>query len=263
MTRFQHTVAVAPVPRRWFELCAVMLHDLAESLETQGARLRLPDGRLLPDLLLAEGRHLQPGARYCPESDEDGEPDIDQALTVLFWDRQRETALELLTLDDDADRPGRMACTLRLTSAERPRKASLSAKFQTGGGRWTKYASGSGRLHLDLGKWWSSVERHGRPSATPLTGTLDHALAHATVTVVPRPAGDGRWRVTVKVRVKGRSFARVLLPIAMAVTGLRVRKAFAEALDDAAKQWNAQVPGLVRKDMEQLRSELVARVPST
>ncbi|GAB2958467.1 hypothetical protein GCM10023080_017800 [Streptomyces pseudoechinosporeus] len=258
MARFQHTVILTPVPRRWFESCVVMLHDLAESLEDDGARLRLPDGRPLPELLLTEGRHLQPGARYRHESDDaDGEPDPDAALTVLAWDRRRETALEIVTLDDDPHNPTHAACALRLTSAERPREAKLSGKVRASGGRWTKYTSGSGRLHLDLGKWWPSAAGSGRPTATPLTGTLSHALIHATVKVVPLPTDDGRWLLTVKVRVRGRSFARPLLPLTMAVIGRRVRGTFAEALDEAAEEWNRQVPVLVRKDMERVRLELV------
>ncbi|MGP4052705.1 hypothetical protein [Streptomyces sp. 2A115] len=257
MARFQHTVTLAPVPRRWFESCVVTLHDLAESIEADGARLRLPDGRRLPELLLTEGSHLRPGARYHPENDDGSGPDIDQTLTILAWDRKRETALELVTLDDELDGPGHMACTLRLTSAERPSDAKLSVKLETGGGRWTKYAEGSGRLHLDLGKWWASAAGSGRRTTAPVTAKLDHALARATVAAVPRPAGDGCWRVTVTMRVTGRSFVRLLLPLAMTVMGRRARGAFAKALDDAAKQWNDQVPELVRKDMEQLPLELV------
>jgi hypothetical protein len=85
---------------------------------------------------------------------------------------------------------------------------------------------------------------------------VTHALARATVTAVPRPAPDGRWRVTVKARLKGRSFARPLLPVVMAVVGRRAHRAFAEALDSAAEQWNAQAPGLVHKEGELLRAEL-------
>ncbi|WP_328769848.1 hypothetical protein [Streptomyces sp. NBC_00286] len=258
MARFQHTVTLAPVPRRWFESCVVMLHDLAESLEEDGVRLRLPDGRPLPELLLAEGSHLRPGARYRHESgDADGEPDPDAALTVLAWDRRRETVLEIVTLDSNPHNATHAVCTLRLTSAERPRDAEVSGEMRTSGGSWTKYTSGSGRLHLDLRKWWPSAAGSGRLTAPPLIGTLDHPLTHATVKVVPRLAQDGQWRVTVKVRVKGRSFARLLLPVAMAVAGRRVRAAFAEALDHAAESWNGQVPVLVRKDMELLRLELI------
>ncbi|WP_405954893.1 hypothetical protein [Streptomyces phaeochromogenes] len=263
MARFQHTVTLAPVPRRWFESCVVALHDLAEGIEAEGARLRLPDGRRLPELLLAQGAHLRPGARYHPENDDGSGPDIDQTLTILAWDRKRETALELVTLDDDPGGPGHMACTLRLTSAERPREARFAVKVQAGGGSWTKYAGGSGRLHLDLGKWWSQAAGRGRQRATPLTGRLDHALARATVTAVARPAGDGRWRVTVTVRVRGRSFARPLFPLAMTFMGRRARGTFSTALDDAAKQWNDQVPELLRKDMEQLPQELVESLFAT
>ncbi|XKK61710.1 hypothetical protein HFP71_01930 [Streptomyces sp. ARC32] len=55
MARFQHTVILAPVPRRWFESCVATLHDLAEDTDAEGACLRLPDGRPLPGLVLARG----------------------------------------------------------------------------------------------------------------------------------------------------------------------------------------------------------------
>ncbi|MFE5602073.1 hypothetical protein ACFQ8O_23150 [Streptomyces coelicoflavus] len=256
MARFQHTVSLAPVPRRWFESCVATLHDLAEDTDAEGAFLRLPDGRPLPGLVLAQGRHLRPGARYRPVNEKNGEPDADQCVTVLAWDRRRETALEVVTVDDDPDRPARLDCALGLTSAERPREARLSATLRSSGGKGATYLGGTARAHLDLGGWWQAAGHGRRPSRAPLSGTLTHALARVTVTVVPRPAPDGRWRVTVKARVRGRSVARPLLPLAAAVLGGRARRACAEALDRAAAAWNAQVPELVRKDGERLRAEL-------
>ncbi|WP_121745361.1 hypothetical protein [Streptomyces sp. E2N166] len=257
MARFEHTVTLAPVSRRWFESCVTALHDLAEGLDVEGACLRLPDGRPLPGLLLSEGRHLRPGARYRPVNEEDGRPDAGQAVTVLAWDRHRETALEAVTLDDDPSHPARLTCVLRLVSAARPRAAWFSATLRSDGDTRAKYLGGTVRLHLDLGGWWPSAAGRGRrPLAVPLSGTLTHALARATVTVVPRPAPDGQWRVTVKARVKGRSFARPLLPVAMAVMGRRAHQTFAEALDDVAREWNGRLPALVRKEGEELRAEL-------
>jgi hypothetical protein len=258
MARFQYTVTLAPVPRRWFESCVVALHDLAESLEAEGERLALPDGRHVPDVFLAEGGHLRQGARYHPEKDDGGGPDSDRTLTVLAWDRRRETAVEVVTLDDDPDGLGHMACAFRLTSAERPREVRVSAKLRAGGGKGTKYAEGGARVHVDLDKWWRTAAGEGRPASTPVTGRLDHALARARATAVARPAGDGRWRVTVRVRVKGRSFMRPLLPIAMVAFGRRARAAFAEALDRAARQWNDRVPELVRTDPRELPREIIA-----
>ncbi|WP_415942914.1 hypothetical protein [Streptomyces sp. 067-1] len=256
MARFQHTVILAPVPRRWFESCVATLHDLAEDTDAEGVCLRLPDGRPLPGLVLAQGRHLTPGARYRPVNEKDGEPDADQCVTVLAWDRRRETALEVVTVDDDPDRPARLDCALGLTSAERPREVRLSATLRPSGGKGATYLGGTARAHLDLGGWWQATGDGRRPSRAPLSGTLTHALARVTVTVVPRPAPDGRWRVTVRARVTGRSVARPLLPLAAAVLGARARRACAEALDRAAATWNAQVPELVRKDGERLRAEL-------
>ncbi|WP_399894231.1 hypothetical protein ACGH7X_36935 [Streptomyces sp. BBFR51] len=257
MARFQHTVTLAPVPRRWLESCVAALHDLAEGTDAGGAGLRLSDGRPLPGLVLAQGRHLRPGAQYRPVNGKDGEADADQSVTVLAWDRHRETALEVVTLDDDPAHRGQLVCVLRLTSAARPRQASLSTTLGPSGGKRAKYLGGSGQLHLDLDRWWSRAASHRpAPSRAPLSGTLTHTLARVTVTVVPRRAPDGRWQVTVKARARGRSFARPLVPVATAVLGRRARRAFAEALDRAAAAWNAQVPALVRKEGEQLGAEL-------
>ncbi|MFJ3361222.1 hypothetical protein [Streptomyces anthocyanicus] len=256
MARFQHTVTLAPVPRRWFESCVAALHDLAEGTDAEGGRLTLPDGRPLPGLVLAEGRHPEPGARYRPVNEEDGEPDADQCLTVLARDRRGETALEVVTHDDDPDHPARLVCALGLTSVERPREAWLTATLHSAGGKRAKYLGGTGRLSLDLGRWWQATSHGRHPARAPLGGTLTHALVRVSVTVVPRPAPDGRWRVTVKARIRGRSFARPLLPLAAAVLGRRARRAGAEALERAAVAWNAPVPALVRKDGERLSAEL-------
>ncbi|CAM5434042.1 putative protein OS=Streptomyces tendae OX=1932 GN=GUR47_05500 PE=4 SV=1 [Streptomyces tendae] len=256
MARFQHTVTLVPVPRRWWESCVAALYDLAEGTDAEEGRLRLPDGRPLPGVVLARGRHLAPGAQYRPVREEDGEPDADQCLTVVSWDRRRETALEVVTLDDDPAHPVRLVCALGLTSAERPRAAWLSATLRPSGDSWAKYLGGTGRLHIDLGRWWQATSPGRPPSRAPLSGTLTHVLARVSVTVVPRPAPDGRWRVTVRARVRGRSFARPLLPLATAVLGRRARRACADALERAAAAWNAQVPELVRKDGERLGAEL-------
>ncbi|MCF2434816.1 hypothetical protein LV779_08940 [Streptomyces thinghirensis] len=133
MARFEHTVTLAPVPRRWFESCVTALHDLAEDLGVEGACLRLPDGRLLPGLVLSEGRHLRPGARYRPVNEEDGRPDAGQAVTVLAWDRHRETALEAVTLRRRPGTPGPVDLRTRLVSAARPREVWFSATLRTGG----------------------------------------------------------------------------------------------------------------------------------
>ncbi|AQS65919.1 hypothetical protein [Streptomyces pactum] len=257
MARFQHTVTLAPVPRQWFESCVTTLHDVAEDLDSDGGCLRLPDGRPLPGLVLSEGSHLRPGARYRPVNGKDGQPDADRAATVLAWDRRRETALEVVTVDEDPAHPARLTCVLRLLSAARPREAWLTATLGTTGGKRAEYLGGTVRLHLDLGRWWpSAAGRNRRPLAAPLGGTLTHALARATVTVVPRPAPDGRWRVTVKARVRGRSLVRPLLPVVMAFMGRRAHRSIAEALDGAAREWNARLPALVHKEGEELRAEL-------
>ncbi|MFF0221359.1 hypothetical protein ACFYTE_04115, partial [Streptomyces sp. NPDC004629] len=64
MVCVSHTVVVAPVPRTWFADTVALLERLAGDSRAEGDRVVLPDGRTVPDVRLAAGRHLRPGAEY-------------------------------------------------------------------------------------------------------------------------------------------------------------------------------------------------------
>ncbi|KYK17183.1 hypothetical protein AUW26_01020 [Streptomyces sp. CC71] len=66
--------------------------------------------------------------------------------------------------------------------------------------------------------------------------------------------------MTVRARVRGRSFARPLLAVAALLLRARARRTFAEALDDAAERWNAHVPAWVDAGESGLRATLTDAV---
>ncbi|MGY5627876.1 hypothetical protein ACW7N6_02320 [Streptomyces sp. UC1A3] len=238
MARFQHTVTLAPVPRRLLESCVGTLHDLAEDTRAQDTA--------------AEDAGAEDAA--------DGRSRTGPTFTVLAWDRRRETAVEVVTEDHGPDHRVRLVCALGVRSAARPREAWLTATLRTGGGKGRNHLEGTARLRLDLGGWWQATGGRRRTAASPLSGTLTHALARATVTAAPQPAPDGRWRETVRARVRGRSFARPLLAVAALLLRARARRTFAEALDDAAERWNAHVPAWVDAGESGLRATLTDAV---
>ncbi|WP_199825442.1 hypothetical protein VM636_00580 [Streptomyces sp. SCSIO 75703] len=256
MARLQHTVTLASLPRPWFASLVAAFHDVAETLDADGGRLRLPDGRPA-DLLLTEGRHLIPGARYRAPGEEGARPDGgDPVVTLTAWDRRRATAVEAVAVEEEGGRRTVIAVAAGLRAADRPRELWCSGTLRSSG-RGARYLGGGGEARVDLDRWWSAAAGRGLlPGGPPLRGTLTHALARATVTAVPRPAADGDWNVTVRVRFRGRSFARPLLPLGMLFLGRRLRTAFAARLDDAAREWNAQVPALVRRDAARLRADI-------
>ncbi|MBQ0826374.1 hypothetical protein [Streptomyces tagetis] len=256
MARLQHTVTLTPLPRPWFVSLVAAFHDVAESLEADGERMRLPDGRPA-DLLLTEGRHLRPGARYRTPGEDGVRPaDGDPVVTLTAWDRRRETAVEAVVVEEDGGRRTVFAGEAGLRAADRPRDAWLSGSLRSSG-KGARYLGGGAEARVDLDRWWSAAAGRGPLlGGPPLRGTLTHALAHATVTVVPRPADDGDWSVTVRVRLRGRSFARPLLPLVLLFLGRRLRTDFAARLDDAAREWNARLPALLRQDAGRLRADI-------
>lgn len=253
MARFQHTVTLLPVPRRWFESFVVVIHELAESLDDDGQRLRLPDGRYLPGLRLVGGKHLKPGARYDLEDGNADETHGRATFTILAWDRHRRTSVDITVRGNDpAGSEPPLSCRLDLKTAERPQQVKLSVRLKAGAGAWSKYAEGHAELHLDLGRLWSSVTGTAPFKGPALSGTVKQTLVRARVTTITRSTHDRFWRVTVRARVKGRSIGRLLLPVVMTVAGRRARTSFVRALDDAARKWNGRIPELVRSDPSRL-----------
>lgn len=260
MARFRHRVTVIPIPRRWFESSVRTLHALAESLRAgpDGA-LRLPDGRAVPELRLARGEHLRPGARYEAREEareqaqeEDGSP---LALLVEEWRSDLATAVRLDLRSPDG---AAATATARLASARSPGTVEADGRL-TAPGRESSLRRGSGELRADLAAWWRAADRRrgtGRGGPAPLTGTLDHRLARARFQITPRRAPSGRWELTCTVTVRGRSWARPLVALGLLVARVRVRRELASALERAAADWNSAVPGLLRKDAAQLRAEL-------
>ncbi|WP_189706239.1 hypothetical protein, partial [Streptomyces anandii] len=220
MLRIHHTVALAPVPRRWPADALEVIRTQVEETEAKGHRLLLPDGRPLRDVRLAEGRHLRPGAVYVV-----GEPDAEPAttvrntpgrITIAQWDRRRAVRLSLSLTDADTH----VTADIALTSPDRPRLLEASGRVRTAGG------AARGRVRVRLDDWWSAAEG-GRTSPTaPATARLDHRLLRAELRAVPRPSPDGEgWEAHITISLRGRSLLRPLAAVVLALTGRWTRRA--------------------------------------
>ncbi|MGW4229855.1 hypothetical protein ACWEF9_11325 [Streptomyces sp. NPDC004980] len=94
MARFDHLVTVASVDRAWFEECAGIVLDTAESTRARRGDIVLGDGGLpIPGIRLLKGRHLRPGARYEITSARDGaggaSAEGDDETAGTSWDGDR------------------------------------------------------------------------------------------------------------------------------------------------------------------------------
>jgi hypothetical protein len=222
MARFHRTLDLAPVPRAWFESTVSTCWDaLTEHLGG-------------PDLPLADGEPLSPGARY----------EHDGTIVVLgSWARDGESAARVSVVADGSAG----TCHLRLDSPAAPR--TLTVEGGGGDGRTRSTVTGGGSV--DFERWWS-----GRGPAA--RGRLRHAIARVECVAGLEP-GD-RWRVTVGVRVHGRGLYRLLVAPGLLVGGFWLRREFARVLDDVAARWNAGVPGFVALSPDEVRALVTAEL---
>lgn len=223
MARFAHTVTVAALDRGWFEEAAGTLMDLLDaSREGPGGSVVLADGRPVEGLRLLKGRHLRPGARYgeAPAEPEDaagevpvehagaeagGSPGAPQAVVLRTWRPSHSVEVESLVEEDDMS----LKVGVRLSEPRRPRAVELSLSGHRPGGSSLYRFSGRGKA--DLAAWWAAVDRlpSAPPAArAPVSGRAVHRLAKARLTLTPRPAEDGSWRITVVLSARGRWLLR-------------------------------------------------------
>jgi hypothetical protein len=204
MTRFHHTIALAPVPRAWFESAVATCWDaLAEHLGSA-------------PLPLVDGAPLAPGAHYAND---------DTVVTLDAWDRHGESAGRVTTSDGD----GTTTCHVRLHSAAAPRALQLEG----GAGTGRRLTTGTGGCTVDFGRWWAGGD-------TAILGRFDHRMARGSFEV-GRAAGDG-WQVDVIVTVRGRGLYRPLVAPVLAITRRRLQREFVTALDRFAAWWDEEVP---------------------
>ncbi|MEU0577578.1 hypothetical protein ABZ465_09805 [Streptomyces griseoincarnatus] len=255
MVRIARTVALAPVPRPWLVDALGALTDLAESTTVEDGRVLLPDGRQVPELRLAEGRHLRPGAVYESTEDADagkGEADARESeadagrrtdtvrITVQEWRRTRALRVAFSGSGTDGDVTGRAV----LIGPDRPDRVELSGRAALTG-VWSPLSRSDAKAELRCGDWWRAAEQDGGARRPPLRARLTCGPARADLTAVPRPGHDHEdWEVTVTVRLRGRGPLRPLVSLGLGLARRLLARAVAKAVDDAARDWNAEVPQL-------------------
>ncbi|WGP12231.1 hypothetical protein [Streptomyces sp. SH5] len=283
MARFTHTVTVTALGRSWFEEAAGALVDLLDaSREGPGGSVVLADGRTVDGLRLLKGRHLRPGARYGeappPQAEESageapvepaqaaGEvpvehagagasdsPGAPQAVVLRTWRPSHSVEVESLVEEDGVS----LKVGLRLSEPRRPRAVELSlAGHKPGGGSLYRF---SGRGKADLAAWWSAVDRlpAAPPAArAPVSGRAVHRLAKARLTLTPRPAEDGSWRITVGLSVRGRWLLRPVGAVVLFFARGAMERGLREAAETAAGEWNAALAELTPLHGEALRAEI-------
>ncbi|MET8937310.1 hypothetical protein ABZX28_09935 [Streptomyces rubiginosohelvolus] len=275
MARFAHTVTVAALDRGWFEEAADALVDLLDaSREGPGGTVVLADGRAVEGLRLLKGRHLRPGARYgeAPAAREgagtdaeaaDGpaalvsgtgdSPAVPQAVVLRAWRPSHSVEVESLVVEEGMS----LKLGLRLSGPRRPRAVELSlAGHQPGGGSLYRF---SGRGKADLAAWWAAVDRlpTAPPAARPpASGRAVHRLAKARLTLTPRPAEDGSWRITVALSVRGRWLLRPVGAVVLFFARGPLERGLREAAESAAAEWNTALAELTPLHGEALRAEI-------
>ncbi|MFE8953569.1 MULTISPECIES: hypothetical protein [Streptomyces] len=286
MVRIARTVALAPVPRPWLVDALGALTDLAESTTAEDGRVLLPDGRQVPELLLAEGRHLRPGAVYETTEDTDagkggadaleGEADAGKSLadahkgeagtgagtgtgadtvriTVEEWRRTHALRVVFSGSGPGGDLTGRAA----LIGPDRPDRVELSGRAALKGVR-SPLSRFDADAELRCEAWWQAADRGGSACGPPLRARLTCGVARAELTAVPSPGRDhDDWEVTVTVRVRGRGLLRPLVSLGLVLARRPLARAVAGAVDDAARDWNTGVPRLTVLGREELGREFL------
>ncbi|WP_069744076.1 hypothetical protein [Streptomyces sp. EN23] len=271
MARFAHTVTVTALDRGWFEEAAGVLVDLLDaSREGPGGSVVLADGRAVDGLRLLKGRHLRSGARYgeFPAGPEGAagelpaEPagaevsdslDAAQAVVLRTWRPSHSVEVESLVEEDGMS----LKVGLRLSVPRRPRAVELSfAGHKPGGGSLYRF---SARGKADLAAWWAAVDRlpAAPPAArAPVSGRAVHRLAKARLTLTPRPAEDGSWRITVALSMRGRWLLRPVGAVVLFFARRPMERALREAAESAAAEWNTALAELTPLHGEALRAEI-------
>ncbi|MFD0313231.1 hypothetical protein [Streptomyces flavalbus] len=244
MVTARHTVLVEAVPRPWALTALALLDDLTRDTRAESGRVLLPDGTAVPDVRLVTGRHLRPGAVYA---DDEGATRV----TVREWNRRG------VRLGLDASWPdGALRAEGALRGLDRPRLVEVSGEL-AGTGRWPSLLRVRGRARLRPEDWWAAFDHKRPPRGAPARARLDHRLVRADARAEPvRHTPDGHWEVRVTLSLRGRGPLRPLTSLALHLFGARVRRSVTQGLDDAARQWNAQVPALVAGDPADLRRRL-------
>ncbi|MFI1292655.1 hypothetical protein ACH4VM_30040 [Streptomyces sp. NPDC020792] len=287
MVSVRHVVVVEPVPYPWLVDALAVIRTLAEESQADAQGLVLPDGQVIPDIRLTQGRHLRPGSVYLTEVEvEDTDNDEDDAgdgnakadanadadesgtseeaeasetvqITVREWDHRRAVRLELVLISDDMN----VELDAALTSPDRPSLVEISGRMRGDAAPRTLFDM-VGRARVRLDDWCPAADTDRTPPSAPAAARLDHRWIRADVRAEPRPSpsrDDGRWEIHVTVSLRGRRLLRPVAAVVLAVAARRIRRSVVQALDNLAAQWNDRVPHLVAMNADQLRETLLSR----
>ncbi|SCE09582.1 hypothetical protein [Streptomyces sp. DvalAA-19] len=270
MARFEHTVTVDALDRGWFEETAGHVVDLFEASREQDGAILLPDGRPVHGLRLLKGRHLQPGAEYgeapgktpgeketaaesaAPPEKAPSEPAVESAV-LREWRSSRVIEVESHAVDEGMS----MRVGVRLREPRAPKSLELSLDgHNPEGGSLYRF---SGRAKADLHAWWAALEQPltaPPPARAPVVGKAVHRLGKARLTVTPRAAGDGSWRVSVVLSLRGRWLLRPVAAVGLFFARKPVERGFREAVDSSVAEWAEMLAELPRLRGEALRAEI-------
>ncbi|MEU0161378.1 hypothetical protein ABZ154_21705 [Streptomyces sp. NPDC006261] len=252
MARFEHTVTVTALDRHWFEEAAGHVVDLFDASREQGGEILLPDGRPVHGLRLLKGRHLQSGAQYG-EGTGPGEEVAFEATVLREWRPSRTVEVESRLAEESMS--VRVGVRVREPRTPRALEVSLDGHNPKGGSLYRF----SGRAKADLHAWWAALERPSSapPAArAPVIGRAVHRLGKARLTVTPRPAEHGSWRVCVVLSVRGRWLLRPLAAVGLLLARRPIERGFREGVDSAAEEWSEMLAELPSLHGEALRADI-------
>ncbi|MFC9033819.1 hypothetical protein [Streptomyces arboris] len=253
MARFEHTVTVAALDRHWFEEAAGHVVDLFDASREQDGAILLPDGRPVHGLRLLKGRHLQSGAQYGESPEEKDGEGAPEAAVLREWRPSRTVEVESRVAEEGMSM--RVGVRLREPRTPKALEVSLDGHNPQGGSLYRF----SGRAKADLHAWWAALDRPSSapPAArAPVIGKAVHRLGKGRLTVTPRPAEDGTWRVTVVLSVHGRWLLRPVAAVGLFFARRPIERGFREGVDSAAEEWAEMLAELPSLHGEALRAEI-------
>ncbi|MFE7480075.1 hypothetical protein [Streptomyces sp. NPDC057552] len=263
MARFEHTVTVAALDRSWFEEAVGHAVDLIDASRERDGAILLPDGRPVYGFRLLKGRHLQPGAQYgeipepgrerAPEAAEPGREPALETGVLREWRPSRAIEVESHATEEGMS----MRVRVRLDEPRTPKALEVSLDgHNPKGGSLYRF---SGRARADLHAWWAALDRppSAPPAARPpVSGRMTHRLGKGRLTVTPRPAEDGSWRVSVVLSVRGRWLLRPVAAVGLFFARRPIARGFREGVESTVEEWAEMLAEIPALRGEALRAEI-------
>lgn len=163
--------------------------------------------------------------------------DINIGLEITSWDPHADTAGRLTLTDETmelssqfvlrtAAAPATVACDgqVHLTEPKQPSFLRTTS--------WTAQA--------EIDRWWKGSGH--------IKVAVHNKIAQGDVKFAPDHVDARVWQLKVTTKVRGRSWARPLIAIALLFLRAKLDKKIGEALQKAADRWHADVPELIKKD---------------